>query len=66
MSFVHGMTLGGHLCEVLGLDKTKVTDITIRCSVSEAATVEVGYYVDSDEIGGLVSTLATYRLVADE
>jgi len=60
--FVNALTLGGQLCEALGLDPTVTTSITINCPINELPTVVVGMLVADESSGHFVTTLKRYVL----
>lgn len=52
---------GRELCEVFGLDPTKVNAIVIRYAAGDVTRVRVSM-VDTDDDGIVVRTIARYRL----
>lgn len=59
---VTGQKLGTELCVALGLDPTKVQYLSIQCSLSQPALVDVTYRVDSEQIEPLTQVFKTYKL----
>jgi hypothetical protein len=65
MNYVMGITLGGKLCDLLGLDKNKIESINILCHLDHPAAVEVIYRVYSDELIEIVDEFHRYRIVEE-
>jgi hypothetical protein len=66
MSFVTGQALGTKLCEALGLNPLTVRHLDLRCTVGQAAEVEVVLKVPGGSVDELVTEVRKYRLIEVE
>ncbi|MDH2017207.1 hypothetical protein N5J66_24910 [Pseudomonas juntendi] len=58
-----GQELGQTVCQVLGLDPSKITAITIRMEANTAAAIEVVHAVSQAEGEKIAGALEVYGLV---
>ena len=56
------LDVGKKICEALGIDGKKVTDLTIRFKPGELVHARVEY-LDNDAVDGLIDCLQDYVLV---
>lgn len=56
-------TLGGPLCEALGLDADRVRSIDISLKAGELVEVRVAMWLQEGEVGPLLGVMKQYQLV---
>jgi hypothetical protein len=64
MSQTFGLELGRELCQALGLDSMRVTELELRVSVHEPATLTVTQFVSGDAADAIAAVVTRYGLTA--
>ena len=61
--YVSSRDLGARLCEVLGLDANKVSELRITLRANDLVRVEVVEHATRDEAGQMVEAVKQYKVV---
>ena len=58
--------LGVKICNLLGLDASKIQGVALRCEVGDVAIVEVRRILGKNEANELETELTKYKLIKEE